>query len=66
MICPVFNMVQDCFVKCNKPRQNQTIEEGMIAFKADLVMYNIYLPNQLGEELRCGCDVMLYNISASI
>ena len=35
-ICPVLNMVQDSFAESYKPGQNQTIEEGMIAFKGRL------------------------------
>ena len=52
-------MVQDSFAESYKPGQNQTIDEDMIAFKADLVLYNIYLPSQSREELRYGCAVML-------
>ena len=59
MIYPVLNMVQESFAESYNPRQNQTIDEGMIAFRVDLVMYNTYLPNQSREELRYGCIVML-------
>ena len=42
-IHPVLKMVQDSFAESYKPGHNQTIDEGMITLRADLVMYNIYL-----------------------
>ena len=42
-IHPVLNMVWDSFAESYKPGQNQTIDEGMIAFKGRL-SYVQYLP----------------------
>ena len=42
-IHPVLNMVQDSFAESYKPGQNQTTDEGMIAFKGRL-SYVQYLP----------------------
>ena len=39
-------MVGDSFAECYKPGQNQTIDEGMIAFKGRL-SYVFYLPPKL-------------------
>ena len=36
----------------------QLMKAGLL-LRADLVMYNTYLPNQSRGELRCGCTVML-------
>ena len=55
----VLNMKQDSFGESYKPEPNQTIDEGMTAFKSGIVVYNIYLQNQSREKLRYGCTVML-------
>ena len=43
MICPVLNMVWDSFAKSYKPWQNETTDDGMIAFKGRLSNVK-YLP----------------------
>ena len=58
-IHPVLHMVWDSFAETYKPGQNQTINEGITAFKGRLT-YVQYLPtSQSGEKLRCGIAVIL-------
>ena len=54
-ICPVLNIVQGSFAESYKPGQNQTIDEGMIAFKGRCTI--LMLPNQLrGNRVWLCCD----------
>ena len=55
MICPVLNMVWDSFVECYKPGQNQTIDEGIIAFKGRL-SYVPAKPIKTGIKMWMHCD----------